>query len=201
MYDVSSYRNWLEQQKGRKSQVEKEIQTVKQHIKENKQSLQRHEEAREIIRTVGLRTQQQLQYHISEITTLALEAVYDDPYQLIAEFVQRRNKTECDLYFERDGMKVDPLSASGGGAVNVAAFALRVASWSMQQPKSQNTLILDEPFANLSVDLLPRACEMLQQISAKLGLQMIIITHAEELEYAADKVFHVSIHNGVTKIK
>ena len=201
MSDVQSLRTSLERQKGSKEQIDKSLILCKEKIRDKKRDLYRHEQAREVIREVGLQTQKTLQFHISEITSLALEAVFDDPYKLVAEFVQRRNKTECDLYFLRDKSQVDPLSASGGGAVDVASFALRVASWSMQSPRSRNVLVLDEPFRFLSENLLPKASEMLQQISAQLGLQIIMVTHSEELMEAADKIFEVSIKNGVSTIK
>jgi DNA repair exonuclease SbcCD ATPase subunit len=201
MNNLQQLRNYVEQQKGSRALVQASIRDLKSRLKETRKDLRRHEEAREIIREVGLKTQQQLQYHISEITSLALGAVYDDPYQLVAEFVQRRNKTECDLLFERGGERMDPLAASGGGAVNIAAFALRVASWSMLHPRSNNVLVLDEPFGNVSVDLLPRVSEMVQQISSKLGLQIIMVTHAEELIENADRTFRVIIKKGVSQVE
>ena len=196
MTNIQNLRNALEQMKGKRDQIQHGIDNAEQFIKEKKKDLRRHEQAREIIREVGLKTQQQLQFHISDITSLALEAVFDNPYKLITEFIQRRNKTECDLYFERDGNRIDPLSASGGGTVDVASFALRVASWSIQRPRSRNVLILDEPFRYLSSDLLPKASEMLNQISKKLKLQIIMVTHAEELIENADRVFEVKIKKG-----
>ena len=200
MTNIQNLRNALERMKGKRDQVQHGIDNAEQFIKEKKKDLRRHEQAREIIREVGLKTQQQLQFHISDITSLALEAVFDNPYKLITEFIQRRNKTECDLYFERDGNRIDPLSASGGGTVDVASFALRVASWSMQRPRSRNVLILDEPFRYLSSDLLPKASEMLNQISKKLKLQIIMVTHAEELIENADRVFEVKIKKGKSLI-
>lgn len=191
-------RSRVEQLKGERSQVSRSIHLLTQQNKEHQRNLRRHEEAREIIREVGLRTQQQLQVHISDITSLALEAVFTEPYELMAEFVQRRNKTECDLYFLRDGQRMDPLSASGGGAVDVASFALRVASWSMQTPHSRNVLIMDEPLRFLSVDNQERASQMIKQLSVRLGLQFIIVTHEPTLSMYADKIFEVKIKKGVS---
>ena len=199
--DIGFLRQTLEQHRGRQQQLQTTVAALEQRVRELKGSLRRHERAREIIREVGLSTQQQLQFHISEITTLALEAVFPEPYSLVAEFVQRRNKTECDLYFERNKERIDPISAAGGGAVDLASFALRVASWSMENPHSRNVLILDEPFRYLSTDLLPKAGEMIKQISKKLGLQIIMITHAEELAETADAAFRVSIRKGASSVK
>lgn len=201
MTDIKTLRHRLDTQKGMKLQIEQTIECTEQAISDKKRDLQRHEKALTIIREVGLRTQQQLEVHISNITTLAQEAIFDDPYKVVVEFVQRRNKTECDISFERDGEKINPLAASGGGPVDVAAFALRVASWSMQNPRSRNVLILDEPFRYLSVGLLPKAGEMLKQLSEKLNLQIIMVTHEEELAEMADRIFQVSMRKGKSTVE
>lgn len=198
--DVKLLRSRLERQKGKKAQIEQGIEEKREYLKLTSRSLRRHELAREVIREVGMKTQQQLQFHISDITSLALENVFDDPYSLQVEFVQRRNKTECDLFFVRQGERMDPLSASGGGAVDVAAFALRIASWSMAHPRTRSTIILDEPLRFLSVDNQEKASRMIKEISQRLGVQFIIVTHESTLASYADKVFEVSIRKGKSKI-
>jgi DNA repair exonuclease SbcCD ATPase subunit len=155
-----------------------------------------------IAREVGLKTQQELEFQISEIVTLALAAIpFKEPYSMGVEFVERRGKTECDLTFVRDGHEMDPLDSTGGGACDIAAFALRVASWSMQRPRTRAVLLLDEPFKNLSSDLMPYAGEMMKEMSEKLDLQIIMVTHEEGLKEAADKMFEVSISNRVSAVK
>ena len=198
---IQNLRSKLEQQKGQRQQIEKSLTTLRTTLTDDKRSLRRHEQAREIVREVGIATQNQISFHISDITSLALEAVFTNPYELKVEFVQRRNKTECDLTFARDGMQIDPLTASGVGAVDVAAFALRIASWSMAHPKSRNVIILDEPFKFLSENYQDRASAMVKELSEKLGLQFIIVTHEPILASYADKVFEVSIHRGKSKVK
>ena len=59
----------------------------------------------------------------------------------------------------------------------------------MQHPKSNNVILLDEPFRDLSLDLHPKASEMIQEIAQKLALQIIMITHSDDLTDAADRVF------------
>jgi len=198
--DLQQLRNRLEQEKGKQTQTKHWITELKQTVKDTGRELTRYEQAREVIREVGIETQKQLQFHISDITSLALEAVFDDPYELVAEFVQRRNKTECDLFFSRDETKVDPISASGGGAVDVASFALRIAAWSMQNPKRRNTIILDEPLRYLSEDMQGRASQMIKELSQRLGIQFIIVTHNATLTEYADKVFQVKLRKGISKI-
>lgn len=197
---INDLRSKLERLKGKQQQIEQDLTSAQETLKNSTRSLHRHEEAREVIRAVGKRTQDSISFHISDITSLALSAIFKDPYELKVEFVQRRNKTECDLLFERDGMKADPMSASGGGTVDVAAFALRIASWSMMSPRSRPTIILDEPFRFVSADNQERASAMIKEISQRLGLQFIIVTHNDVLASYADRTFTTSLRKGITKI-
>jgi DNA repair exonuclease SbcCD ATPase subunit len=201
MMNTQQYRNRLEQLKGKRQQVESNIKTLKKEIRTTQIDLRQHEQALIIVRQVGLKTQQQLQFHISDITSLAIESVFSDPYELKVEFVECRNKVECDLYFERKGQRVDPLTAAGVGSVDVAAFALRIASWSMQTPKLRNLIILDEPLRFLSMEYQELASQMIKEISQRLKIQFIIVTHNRTLTSYADKIFEVSIRKGISKVE
>ena len=152
----------------------------------------RLDKVQRIIQEVAQETQKQLQFHIAGIVTMALEAVFPDPYEFKLEFELKRGKTEADLLFKRDGRRVDPMTASGCGAVDVASFALRVACWSLRRPRSRAVLVFDEPFKNLSADLQEKAGEMVKMVSEKLCIQMIIVTHQQELVEVADKVYRVT---------
>lgn len=198
---LSRTRARVEQLKGIKQQLTITHSEIEENLRANNKQKRRLEQAIEIVKLVGLKTQQNLQFHIGEISTLALDSVFDDSYVLSVEFLERRGKTECDLFLKTDDMEIDPLSASGGGVVDVVSFALRVAAYSLQNPKVRPVLLLDEPFTHLSAQLLPKACLLLKQISEELNVQMIIVTHEEALMDCADKVFQISQRKGVSKIK
>lgn len=193
-------RTILEQKKGNRDQLLSTINSLRQEVKTNREELKYHEEAREVIRIVSIKIQKTLKYHISDVTSLALDSVFDDPYELKVNFVQRRNKMECDLTFVRDGLEIDPIEASGVGAIDVASFALRIASWSMMRPRSRNVIILDEPFRYLSENYQEQASLMVKELSRKLGLQFIIVTHEQVLAEHADRVFEVSIKKRISKV-
>ncbi len=194
-------RNRLQKLQGEREKIKSQLQTVHKQLQQLETDLIEHEQAREIMRQVALLTQQQLQYHISDITSLALESVFErNPYELKAEFVQRRGKTECDLYFVRNEKEIDPLEASGYGAVDVAAFALRIASWSMQMPRNRAVIMMDEPMRNLDEKRLVAASKMVKELSGKLGLQFLIVTHEDALTEEADLPLKVEIKNGISKI-
>jgi len=198
--NLKEIRTQIERSKGQREEVENRIDELQSTINTVEKEIVFSEKAQAIIQKVAQETQQQLEYHISDIVSLALDTIFEDPYQFTVEFVVRRNKTECELVFKRDGERISPLSASGGGVVDVASFALRIALWTLQNPKSRNTLILDEPFKFLSKDLLPRACDLLQELRDRLSLQFIIVTHLDELALCADKTFEIRLKKGVSVI-
>lgn len=202
---VKELRNAVERKRGQKERIESDLQTIDVRLEQSEQKLSDHEKAREIIREVGLKTQQQLSYNISEITSMALGGVFDDPYELLVEFVQRRNKTECDFWFKKGDVKIYPLYA-GGGALDVAAFALRVASWSMQNPRTRNVLIGDESFKLLKGEKANRCVlEMMREIAEKINLQIILVSDERVSREAiidnTDRLFEVSINNEVSSVK
>lgn len=198
--EIKQIRNSLEKLKGARENVRSQLKETRNQVFQLDTDLEEMEQAREIIRIVGLETQQQLQFHISDITSLALGAVFDDPYQLKVDFVQRRNKTECDLLFTRNEKEIEPLESSGYGAVDIASFALRIASWAMKNPQSRAVIVLDEPMRFLSQDRQACASKMIKELSDKLGIQFIIVTHEEVLSEYADRVFSVAIKNKKSKI-
>lgn len=200
MLDLKDLRTRINEQKGKRSQVEQDLEKVTGEIKTLKKLGIQYERAKEIVKIVALQTQKELQYHISDITSLALESIFKNPYQLEVDFVERRDKTECDLWFVRKDSKMKPLSASGGGTVDVASFALRIASWSMSHPRSRATIMLDEPMKHVSEDLREKASMMITEISKKLGIQFIIISHDPVMATWADKTFENKIKKGISKI-
>ena len=168
-------------------------------LRQSKQQLKRATEALQLIQKAAQETQQQLEYHISNIVTLALTTVFDESYGFVARFVIRRNSTECDLLLIKDGQEMSPMDAVGGGVIDIISFALRIAYWSMKP--NRPVFILDEPFRFLSVDLQERASEMIKTISSELGLQIIMVSHLPNIIGSADKIFNVKQIKGKSQME
>jgi len=202
---VREAREDLERQKGAQQQQIQNLSRTDNEIKGYEKDLEQIAEAQAIIQTVSQATQKELEFHIADLVSLALEAVFPDPYSFYIEFTLRRGKSEADLLFSRSNskeeIKVHPLLASGGGPSDVASFALRVALWSLERPRNRGCLVLDEPFKFLSRGLQERASRMVADIAKRLKIQFIIVTHEETLIEAADRVFEVTQKNGISKVE
>lgn len=202
MDNVTQFRQSLERMKGRKEQVRKDLHNNEQEVERLHLRSIHCEEAQVIIQKVAQLTQSELEYHIGELVSLAMAAVFENPYEWKIEFVHRRGRVEADIWFVRAGVMVHPMRSSGGGAVDVASFALRVALWSLERPKTRNTLILDEPLKWLKGGSLPeKGATMIKEISDKLNLQIIMISHIPDQIEGADRRIEVRLgQTGVSKI-
>lgn len=171
------------------------LQNVVKAGRETAQKAQeRHENAllaKELVLSVAEKTQLNIGKRISDLVSLALASVFEIHYEFQIEFVQRRGVTEADLWLVTEGgqNKMEPLSTSGGGVVDIISFALRLSLWTLR--KSAPIFILDEPFKFLSADRHTQAGLLLKNLSRKLGLQFIIVSHQTGINNEADRLFMV----------
>lgn len=180
------------QSQGMKKQVEKSLSESKLALEKLSNRARLVEQAQAFLQKVAQDTQSQLKFQIEDIVNLALETCFPNEYKFQLQFNIARGKTDAELVFlsKRTGRAVDPMNASGGGVVDLTAFALRIASFALEQG-IDNVIILDEPFRFISRDLQARAGEILRVLSEKLGLQILMVTHIGEMIDIADKVFEV----------
>jgi len=155
------------------------------------------ESVRVLFQNAAQITQQNLKLHITEIVDLALNLI-DDPPKFVIDIVQRRNKTEVDLLFERGNKTTSPIGSSSGGSLNLAAFALRIAMWSIN--KNRPLVILDEPFHFLSAKYQIAASKLFTVLHQRLKIQFLIISHKKDTIHYADKVFKTVRKNKISYV-
>lgn len=161
-----------------KASVEEEEAELKLAEADLEHSLQ----AQQVLSGVAQSVQAQAHKRISSVVSSCLAAIFDDPYEFHIGFEQKRGRTEAKLKFIRDGHEVAPVDASGGGAVDVAAFALRSACVVLHRPLLQRSMFLDEPFKFVSKDFRPAVRSMLEQVCRDLQMQIVMVTHDEALQ-------------------
>jgi len=140
------------------------------------------EEAQKIAQLVAQTVQQQAHARLAKVVSQCLSTVFDEPYEFKMIFEQKRGRTECRLVFVRNGLEVDPMSAAGGGVVDVASFALRLSCILLAKPPVRRLLVMDEPFKFLSEEYRGRIRTMLEQLSEELGVQFLMVTHIDQLK-------------------
>lgn len=150
------------------------------------EKLRTTEKARAFFQVQAENTQREVSETLSVIITSALKSVFPDDYECVIEFTGSGAK----LYLKKgEDIIEDPINSVGGGVIDIASFAARVAFIFLSG--SSRTLIADEPFKAVSSDLRVKIPEMLQLLSEKLGVQFIIVSHLQEIIEGADNVVFI----------
>lgn len=151
-------------------------------LDETEEEVEATVEVQQVLQSLAATVQQQAHRRIASVVSRCLEAVFEeDAYEFKINFEEKRGKTEARLLFCRDGLEVEPLEAAGGGVVDVASFALRLACLVLQRPVRRRLLCLDEPFRFLSKAYRPRLKGLLMSLANEFNVQFIMVTHIPDL--------------------
>jgi DNA repair exonuclease SbcCD ATPase subunit len=198
IHDLSAYTELVSQAEGKNQLLNKQYEDVQKNLQSLESDKISLENSQAFIQLIAQKTQEQLQFHIEDVVQLALDTCFPGEYEFKIDFTIKGHRTIANLFFLSDGKPVSPIDASGGGVVDVASFALRIAAWSLGN--SSRVIILDEPFRFLSRDLQPLAGQILKTISQKLDIQFIMVTHNPDIIDSSDRVFEVEKKNGKSLI-
>ena len=176
-----------------KTFLEEEITTRTNDLEKSRLKLDASLKAREVITLVAKNTQEDLERQLSSLVTMCLAAVFPDPYGFKVRFEERRNTIEADLLFTKGEAEYKPIDSSGGGVLDVASFGLRIGLWSLNTTRP--TFVLDEPFKHVSPDLHDKVSLLCKELCDELGIQIIMVSHSDNIVAYADKVFVVE--NGI----
>jgi DNA repair exonuclease SbcCD ATPase subunit len=184
--------------KGREKQLQKTLSDKLDTILDLKESATNQSDARWVLTEVSQLTQSRFKSKVEALVTMAIQSVFDRPFEFFLEFERKRNKMECRPIVKElvNGKyrEFDPEEDMGGGIIDIISFAFRIVLWNLENPSSRNAIVLDEPMKNMG-KLIVLGGQVLKEISHKLNFQVILITHDEELIEIADRSYQVS-HDG-----
>lgn len=155
------------------------------------------EEASKLLAQYADERQEQVLQIIQNIASVGLSQVFDEPMELKINQVVRARRVEMDVTVKTGDLETSILDARGGGLAAVAGFLLR-ASVLLLTPEARKLMVLDEVFAHLSEDYIPRLAQFLSELCERSSLQIILVTHQPEFEEYANKVFRVERVNAST---
>ena len=155
-------------------------------------------EAQTIIQKIAVETQTQLRFKIEDIVNKILETTFPE-YSFELEYEVKRGKSEANLKFYKGTHQVDLMDGCGGGNVDCACIALRLAIWSLSDTRS--LLILDEATKHLSADDTPRFAYIFSAIVNELGIQVIMPTHSDAIREVADTCYDVWLKGQVSQVQ
>lgn len=195
----------LEQRRGRAYALATRGQQLTAEITALDQVAELHEKAAHVLTTIGEQRQDQAQRQIEMLVTQGLQTIFDDSLTFhlvpgvraktpVVDFVIRSSLDDGTI------VETDVLAARGGGLAATVGFLLRLVVLLLSRQRQDTVLFLDETFAHVSADYLPRLIEFLKDLVAKTGVQIVLVTHDESFLDAADTIYRLELVNGITKV-
>lgn len=155
--------------------------------------------ARMLLETYSEEEQESLRRRVEGLVSRGLSVIFGEGYGFKVEVGQSRGQASMEFKVVTPEGERAPLESHGGGVVNVVAFVLRVVIAALT-PGISRTLILDEPFAQLSAEFLEPMGSFLRELVDATGLQLLIVSHEEEIAAVADKAYRIAKRGGVSVI-
>lgn len=168
--------------------------TKRKQIRKLKKDIEKHLEAQAILNKFSQLAQEQFKEQIESLVTMFIQSVYDRPFTFHLEFQKKRNKIECVPVVKEGINEYSPKNDMGSGILDLISFAFRIVLWSLESPRSRNIFILDEPFI-WTGSLITRVGKALKTLSKKLNIQIILISHEDDLIEICDRAWRIT-HNG-----
>lgn len=175
----------LQQSRRRLDRFKVQYQMAKESYKQERVALKKARtreedglQAQQIAQQIAQGIQQRVHQQVARVVTKCLAAVFDEPYQFKIDFQRKRGRTEARLVFIRDGVELtDPMNEVGGGVIDVASLALRLACLLLGRPVRRRVLLLDEPFKNIRGEQYRRRTRtLLLRLAEEMGVQWVINT-------------------------
>lgn len=165
---------------------------------EIKQEIETLLKSQTILQEVAKEVQSQLSIKIDSIVNLGLATCFGDEYTFELRYVSARGKTEVEFVLLSDGKQIDPMGQCGGGLTDILVFCLRVAVFNISRVDS--IMIFDEPFRFVSKGFREKVAELVHTLSERLTIQIIEVTHINELMENSDMRFNIKKIDGVSQI-
>ena len=185
-----------------RDRLDKEQRVLSERLHQEEESLVEWERARDLLVQVLLSTQGKVNQFVEDVVTLALSTIYGNDYSFVLDYDTKRNQVEATPWVVRGGERFSPRDEVGGGVLDVASLALRLAIWAVMEPRPAPTFLLDEPSKFLSEDLQADFGRMLSELGRMLGAQFIVVTHSPDVASEAGLAYNVVLgQDGISKVE
>jgi DNA repair exonuclease SbcCD ATPase subunit len=201
---LSQARRQLDRQRTEAQLLARQGRHLLDEIRQLNQVVELHDKAALVLTVIGEDRQDAAQRSIEALVTQGLHTIFSDELSFHLIPGVRAKTPIVDMIVRSqlaDGTSVDTdvLAARGGGLAAVVGFLLRLVILLLSKNRQDTVLFLDETFAHVSAEYLPRLIEFLKDLVAKTGVQIVLVTHDESFLEAADVVYKLHLVNGLTQ--
>ena len=188
--------------------LEREINALNNKIDFCQQGIILHEELKVILIESAKVMRDKAKAHFEKIVTDALQFVtQDNTCKFIIEESIVRGKPAYEFYIETvvngNVCKKKPEDSCGGGFIDIISVTSKIAYYKIfDNPRTMNAcFILDEPAKMVSEQMSVKFAEYVKFLGKYFDIQIIMVTHNENIAAIADETFVVSKNkNGISAV-
>jgi|WetSurSiteA1Bulk_404760.scaffolds.fasta_scaffold00320_12 DNA repair exonuclease SbcCD ATPase subunit len=184
-----------------RSEIIKGLMSMKREVENCKKDFEKYSQASKILMNIGKAYREISMGTLESLVTSSLQGVFDHDYGFKVNIEDKRGQVEINFLVNDGDLTLDPQYCTGGGLVDIISISLRLALWKLKQRLTDAIIVLDEPFRMVGETRIHNAASLIKELSTKLGIQFIIITHSEGLSCMADKTFKFIKEDGFTNVE
>jgi hypothetical protein len=203
---VRARRRQLDEQAGQARQTAAQGKAAQGEVIVLRVQVELHREVAALYTTIGEQAQETARGWVEAMTTQALRAIFGPQYSFALKPGERGGQATLELRIRKarpDG-QVDEdgvTDAHGGGLAAVVGYVLRLVML-LLTPELRRILLLDEPFAQVSVFHEAAVAEFVREVSDRTGLQQLLVTHSPAYAGYADVQVHLTLgEDGMTEVR
>lgn len=157
-----------------------------------------------LLNSIGEQRQADAQQLIERVVTEGLRTIFDRSLSFHVVPVTKGKTSGVEFLVRTDlgdeAIETPVLEVRGGGVSAVIGVLLRITILLLSGDKLRRVLVLDESFAMVSSDHLEALGQFLRTLVDRTHLQVIMVTHQDDLKEHADRVYRFSSVNGRTVV-
>ena len=177
-------------------QKSKDINNNINSIKNQSQTLL---ELKEFLTTISANYRDQLCNLFTSLVSEALTNIFEKNIKFKINLYSYRNEPAIDISVIENGLEIDPQKSCGGGLNDIISFVIKIIFIYLK--KSSKIIILDEPLKFLSRDYIEQSSNFIREISKRMNIQIIIVSHKPDLEFGCDKLITIEKNENRSIIK
>jgi DNA repair exonuclease SbcCD ATPase subunit len=156
-------------------------------------------ELKDFLMSVSANYRDQLCNLFTSLVTEALTSIFEKDIRFNIKLYSYRNEPAIDVSVIEDNLEVDPQKSCGGGLNDIISFVIKIIFIYLK--KSSKIIILDEPLKFLSRDYIEQSSNFIHEISKRMNIQIILVSHKPDLEISCDKLINIEKSENRSMIK
>ena len=156
-------------------------------------------ELKDFLMSVSANYRDQLCNLFTSLVTEALTSIFEKDIRFNIKLYSYRNEPAIDVSVIENNLEVDPQKSCGGGLNDIISFVIKILLIYLK--KSSRIIILDEPLKFLSRDYIEQSSNFIHDISKRMNIQIILVSHKPDLEISCDKLITIEKNENRSIIK